>query len=107
MEVEKLALKALAVQLLDRRRMAGIVSALGAGGQNSLLSALAYRAVDGLVNCTSTDEHVLECGPAAFSAACIRRKQPAVCNFLGLSAPQGNRSIQVSTLVLPAVSADS
>ena len=42
------ALRALAVQLLDRRRAASIISLLGAGGQSSMLSQLVYHAVRGV-----------------------------------------------------------
>ena len=44
------ALRALAVQLLDRRRSGAIITALGQGGQSSQLSRLVYRAVTGITS---------------------------------------------------------
>ena len=51
------------MQLLDRRRMGGIVSNLSAGGQNSLLSALTYRGVNGLVACDPSNAAHVSCAP--------------------------------------------
>ena len=59
------ALRALAVQLLDRRRSGSIISALGSGGQSSQLSQLVYRAVTGVTVQSPSPDHV-RCASGAY-----------------------------------------
>ena len=73
------ALRALAVQLLDRRRSGAIITALGQGGQSSQLSQLVYRAVTGVTSPAASQdqsrwmqlESSEQPGDEGLGAACI------------------------------------